>query len=69
VNVGPIALPKRRLTPDEKLALQSQTLAKEKPRNAKHTVIVMVQDETDENGEPIIVVLRMKLTDQGDKSR
>jgi len=62
-------LAKRRLTPDEKFALRNQTLAKEKPRNAQHTVIVSVQDETDENGEPIIVVLRMNLSDHGDKSR
>jgi hypothetical protein len=61
-------LVKRRLTPFEKLALQSQTLAKEQPRNAKHTVIVIVQDETDENGEPIIVVVRMNAADRGKKA-
>ena len=58
-------MPKRRLTPSEKFALEREALAREKPRNAKHTVIVSVQDETDESGEPIIIVLRMNAVDRG----
>ena len=60
---------KRRLTASEKLELENETLAREKPRNPKHTVIVSVEDETDESGEPIIVVLRVKLADRGKKAR
>jgi hypothetical protein len=60
-------LAKRRLTPSEKFAFESHTLAKEKPRNPKHIVIVAVQDETDENGEPIIIVMRMNAADRGKK--
>jgi hypothetical protein len=60
-------LAKRRLTPSEKFAMESETLAREKPRNLKHTVIMSVQDETDENGEPIIVVLRMNAADRPNK--
>jgi hypothetical protein len=62
-------LTKRRLTPSEKFALEHQTLAKEKPRNPKHIVIVAVQDETDEGGEPIIVVMRMNAAERGKKAK
>jgi hypothetical protein len=53
-------MPKRKLTDSEKFKLESETLAKEKPRNPNHMVIVAVQDETDDDGNPIVTVLRMR---------
>jgi hypothetical protein len=35
-------------------------MAKEGPRRPDHMVIVSVEDETDDYGEPIVTVLRMK---------
>ena len=52
-------MPKRKLTESRK----SRTLAKEKPRNPNHMVIVTAQDETDDDGNPIITVLRMRAAD------
>lgn len=53
-------MPKRKLSPSEKLSLMSDTLAREEPRNPAHMVVVMVQDETDDRGEPIVTIVRMK---------
>jgi hypothetical protein len=50
-------MPKRKLSSSEKLSLMSDTLAREKPRNPAHMVVVMVQDETDDRGEPIVTIV------------
>jgi hypothetical protein len=60
---------KRKLTPLEKLTLMSETLAKETPRNPAHMVVVMVEDETDDQGEPIVTVVRMKDGDKGGRGK
>jgi hypothetical protein len=44
----------------EKYALMAQRLAVERPRNPKHLVTVRVEHETDENGEPVVIVVRMR---------
>ena len=58
---------KRKLTSSEKFNLEREAMAKEKPRNPNHMVIVTVQDETDDDGNPIITVLRMRAGDPGKK--
>jgi hypothetical protein len=63
------AIPLRKLTEPEKLKFESETLAKEKPRNPNHMVIVAVEDETDDDGNPIITVLRMRAASPGKKLR
>jgi hypothetical protein len=60
---------KRKLGAWEKLTLESETLAKEKPRNLSHIVIVTVQDETDDDGNPIVTVLRMRAAGPGKRQR
>jgi hypothetical protein len=51
---------KRRITDAEKWAIIGERMAKEGPRRLDHMVIVSVEDETDDNGEPIVTVLRMR---------
>ena len=58
---------KRKLTSSEKFNLEREAMAKEKPRNPNHMVIVAVQDDTDDDGNPIITVLRMRAADHGKK--
>jgi hypothetical protein len=62
-------MPKRKLSSSEKLSLTSETLAREKPRNPAHMVIVMVEDETDNQGEPIVTVVRMKDCGEGGREK
>jgi hypothetical protein len=51
---------KGKLTSSEKFHLEKETMAKEKPRNPNHMVIVTVGDETDDDGNPIVTTLRMR---------
>ena len=56
---------KSKLTPSEKFNLEREAMAKEKPRNPNHMVIVTVGDETDDDGKPIITVMRMRAANPG----
>jgi len=58
---------KRKLREFEKVKFESEILAKEKPRNPNHMVIATVQDETDDRGNPLITILRMRAADPGKK--
>jgi hypothetical protein len=51
---------KRRISPAEKWAIINKRMAIEGPRRSDHMVIVSVEDESDENGAPIVIVLRMR---------
>lgn len=51
------SMPKRKLSSSEKLSLTSDTLAREKLRNS-HMVVVMIEDETDDQGESIVTIVR-----------
>ena len=63
-------MPKRRLTDAEKWAIIGERMAKEGPRRPDHMVIVSVEDETDDQGEPIVTVVRMKdTTKSGQRSQ
>jgi hypothetical protein len=53
-------VPKRRLTETEKWAIIGERMAIEGTRRLDHMVIVLVEDETDDQGEPIVTVVRMK---------
>jgi hypothetical protein len=60
---------KRKLTSSEKFNLERKAMAKEKPRNPNHMVIVTVGDETDDDGNPIITVMRMRVENSGKRPR
>lgn len=49
---------KRRLTEDEKRDIRDRQTAIEGARNPYHTVFILVNDETDEHGDPIWSVLK-----------
>ena len=53
----------------EKFNLEREAMAKEKPRNPNHMVIVTVGDETDDDGKPIITVMRMRVENPGQRPR
>ena len=50
---------KRRITQEEKWTTIRERMAIEGPHRSYHVVIVSVEDESDQNGEPIVYVLRM----------
>ena len=51
---------KRRITQEEKWTIIRERMAIEGLCRSDHMVIVSVEDESDENGEPIVYVLRMR---------
>jgi hypothetical protein len=53
-------MPKRRITQHEKWTILSDKMAVEGPRRSDHMVIVSVEKESDEDGNPIVTVLRMR---------
>jgi hypothetical protein len=53
-------MPKRRITEAEKWAIIGERMAKEGPRRPDHMVVVSVADETGDQGEPIVTVVRMR---------
>ena len=53
-------MPKRRITQEEKWSIITARMAIEGPRRADHMVTVCVEDESDEDGNPIVIVLRMR---------
>jgi len=59
---------KRRVTQDEKWTVIRERMAIERPRRSDHLVTVFVDDETDENGDPIVTVVRMRRPEKTSRS-
>jgi hypothetical protein len=58
---------KHRMTQEEKWTIIRERMVIEGPRRSNHLVIVSVEDESDENGEPIVYVLRMRRIEKIDR--
>jgi hypothetical protein len=58
---------KRRMTQEEKWTIIRERMVIEGPPRSNHLVIVSVEDESDENGEPIVYVLRMRRIEKIDR--